>query len=213
MRITHRCPLCLGHNSKFFYKDRLRYYHRCVDCFLVYVPSQYHIAQNDEKKRYDLHRNDPNDSNYRLFLGKLLTAMVPLLSKGDKGLDFGSGPGPTLSRMFTELGFCMEIFDPFYANDKRVLNSTYDFLSCSETVEHFRKPQEEWELFLRLVKKNGLIGIMTQMLQDDIEFSNWYYKNDETHICFYSKQTCCWLAERYNLAVQFYGNSVVLFQT
>ena len=213
---THKnnhCPLCFTNNSTPFYRDRLRIYLKCPNCFLVYVPSQYHLDQEDEKKRYDLHQNKSYDLKYRQFLSKLLTVMVPQLQRGSRGLDFGSGPGPTLSLMFTELGFSMQIYDPFYANDKTVLNDTYDFISCSETFEHFRKPQEEWELLLRLVKRKGWIGIMTQLFQKEMVFSNWYYKNDETHICFYSKETFTWLANRYELDFHFYGSSVILFQT
>ena len=211
MSYAHCCPLCLARDSMFFYKDRLRDYHRCLNCYLVYVPSQFHLNSIDEKKRYDLHQNHPDDIRYRQFLNKLLSAMLPFLSKGSKGLDFGSGPGPTLPLMFAELGFSMEIFDPFYANNKEILDNVYDFVSSSETVEHFRKPKQEWELLFSLVKNNGLIGIMTQLLLNDCEFSSWYYKNDDTHICFYSKETCSWLAQRYASSVRFFKNSVVLF--
>ena len=211
--INYMCPLCQEITSQFYCQDRLRPYLRCLNCSLVYVPSDYHVSLEHEKKRYDLHNNNPNDSRYRQFLGKLLNVLAPLLPAGASGLDYGSGPGPTLSIMFSELNFPMQIFDPFYANDRALLSESYDFLTCTETMEHFRKPREEWELFIKLVKKGGWIGIMTSLLQEHITFSDWYYKNDETHVCFYSKKTFSWLAAKYGLNLHIYGHSVLLFET
>tara|TARA_B100000315_G_scaffold249651_1_gene281212 strand:- start:11387 stop:11896 length:510 start_codon:yes stop_codon:yes gene_type:complete len=166
----------------------------------------------EEKRRYDTHTNHPDDPEYRDFLKRLLNQLLPYLPKGGKGIDYGSGPGPTLSLMFSELGFHMTDYDPFYANHYKVLEEEYDFLSCSETMEHFGNPKEEWELFLKLVKRGGWIGIMTQLYDREIDFSQWYYKNDPTHVSFYSKETFKWLAKEYNLKLWFGEKSVVFFQ-
>ena len=207
------CPLCEAKCSSLFHQDRLRTYLRCLNCLLVYVPPVYHLNSEDEKKRYDLHRNNPDDVNYRQFLSKLVVPMAPLLPSGGCGLDFGSGPGPTLSKMFAELGFSMQIFDPFYANNQARLLDTYDFITCTETMEHFKNPKCEWELLLKLVRAGGWLGIMTSLLETQITFSSWYYKNDSTHICFYSRKTFNWLATKYKLNVYFYGHSVILLRT
>jgi hypothetical protein len=39
----------------------------------------------------------------------------------------------------------------------------------------------------------------------------WYYKNDPTHICFFSKQTMRYLAQQWGVKVKFFANNVVLF--
>ena len=207
------CPLCGDTGTQLFHQDRLRDFLRCLNCSLVYVPSEYHLISADEKKRYDLHRNDPSDVGYRQFLNKLVSALAPLLPAGGRGLDYGSGPGPTLSKLFTDLDFSMQIFDPFYANDQTRLHDTYDFITCTETIEHFNNPKQEWELLLKLVRRRGWIGIMTSLLESPISFSSWYYKNDLTHICFYSQETFNWLAVKYDLEVHFHGTSVILVRT
>ena len=79
-------------------------------------------------------------------------------------------------------------------------------------MEHFSNPKGEWELFLKLVKRGGWIGIMTQLYDREIDFSQWYYKNDPTHVSFYSKETFHWLVEEYNLKLWFREKSVVLLQ-
>ena len=105
----------------------------------------------------------------------------------------------------------MENFDPFYADNRELLDGTYDFLTCVETVEHFHYPDREWKLMINLIKIGGQLAIMTQTYSDNMNFKNWYYKNDKTHVCFYSKETFQWLALQYYLKAEFKGTSVVFF--
>lgn len=206
------CPLCLSQDASLFVEEPARSYHRCPQCSLIFVPARYHLSPLEEKKRYDLHENNPDDPRYREFLNQLVLPLASRLPKGAKGLDFGSGPGPTMSLMFSELGFLTTNYDPFYANDPDVLERTYDFLACSETMEHFYDPKREWDIFMRIVKKGGWIGVMTKLLEEVVDFSSWHYKQEATHVGFYSKKTFQWLADRYGLKAHFFGKTVVIFQ-
>ncbi|MDP6959818.1 MAG: class I SAM-dependent methyltransferase, partial [Planctomycetota bacterium] len=87
--------------------------------------------------------------------------MQPLLPSQAKGLDFGSGPGPTLSLLMEESGYEVTLFDPFFAPDRSVLQVCYDFISCSETAEHFSDPRKEFDLFQKLLRPGGVLGVMT----------------------------------------------------
>jgi hypothetical protein len=49
------------------------------------------------------------------------------------------------------------------------------------------------------VEKGGVLAIMTQMITKETDFSTWYYKNDPTHICFFSKQTMRYLAQQWGV--------------
>ncbi len=187
-------------------------YLQCPDCSLVYVPSRYYLSRASEKERYDSHRNQPDDPGYRNFLNRIVSPLISLLQPKAQGLDYGSGPEPVLSLLMAEKGFSLKNYDLFYANDKTLLGETYDFLVCSETIEHFHNPRTEWELFLKLVKNPGWIAIMTEMLRNETNFSSWYYKADKTHVCFYSKKTFDWLAEKYDLEAEFFGTSVIVFK-
>jgi len=206
------CPLCQSHKAETYFQDRKRAYYRCPICLLVYVPREYHLGRDEEKQRYDSHQNNPDDPAYRRFLNQLMSPLVTRLRPGQRGIDFGSGPGPALATMFGENGYEMLNYDIFYANDEDVLQQQYDFLTCTETMEHFASPGAEWERFLHLVKIGGWLGIMTQMLEDGIDFGSWYYKNDETHICFYARETFQFLAERYGLSATFVSASVILLK-
>lgn len=207
------CPLCEA-SAEPFCADGKRDYLRCPQCDLIFVPENFHLPPDEEKARYDHHQNNPDDPNYRKFLSRLFDPMKEKLEPGAEGLDFGCGPGPTLSLMFREAGFPCAEYDLHYADNPAVLETQYDFLTCSETMEHVYRPREEFERFLRLVKPRGWIGIMTQ-LHDEAAgpFEKWHYINDDTHVCFFSRQTFSWLAKTCGLSVEFYPDGVILLQT
>lgn len=192
--------------------DHLRSFKRCPNCALVFVPRSHHLSAADEKARYDHHQNNADDPRYQAFLNRLAMPVTATLKEGACGLDYGCGPEPVLSMLLTNSGFVMHNYDPFYHNDASVLERQYDFLTCSEAIEHFHNPDKEWRLWQRLVKKGGWIAIMTQMIDDHTDFANWYYKNDPTHICFYSRATFNWIAKTYNMRALFKTNNVTLLQ-
>lgn len=206
------CPLCGHRPCRPFHRDSERTYLRCPVCGLVHVPARYHLSPADEKQRYDTHRNSPEDAGYRSFLSRLFVPLAARLPKAAEGLDYGSGPGPTLSVMFEESGFDMRIYDPFYAPDRSVLSQTYDFVTCSEAAEHFARPGIEFDILTSLVRSGGWLGVMTQILDDPARFADWYYNKDPTHVVFYSRPTFEWLARRHGLRPVFVSPSVILLQ-
>ncbi len=138
--------------------------------------------------------------------------MIKRLAMGSCGLDFGCGPGPTLSLMFEELGHPMTIYDPLYAADESVLEIEYDFITATEVVEHLQSPKHCLNRMWRCIKPGGHLGIMTKIVIDQEMFANWHYKNDDTHICFYSKETFVWLAMHWQTEPVFEGKDVIIFQ-
>ncbi len=175
------------------------------------MPSEYHLSAADEKVRYDLHHNDPEDRGYRDFLLQLFLPVRQCLRAGDRGLEFGSGPVPVMASMFRDEGFDIKTFDPFYADNPNVLCGQYDFITASEVVEHLRNPHDELDLLHRLLKPGGILGIMTGMLEGSEEFGAWVYKNDKTHICFFSSPTFIWIAGKWGAEIVYsFGNVVIL---
>ena len=55
------------------------------------------------------------------------------------------------------------------------LNRTYDFITCTETVEHFTDPCTELQRFDILLRPGGWLGVMTGMLDSWDDFPSWYY--------------------------------------
>lgn len=204
------CPLCLSKDSVFFYEDGKRPFYRCPTCSLVFVPPPHFLSPAAEKAEYDLHQNNPSDQGYRRFLGRLFLPMQERLAPNSFGLDFGSGPGPTLSVMFEEAGHRMAIYDLFYARETAVFTQTYDFITATEVVEHLHQPRMELERLWSLLKPGGTLGIMTKLVIGRAAFAKWHYKNDLTHVCFFSRETFTWLAMQWQAKLDFWHNDVVL---
>lgn len=150
-----------------------------------------------ERSRYEMHENDPGDVRYRRFLDRLREPLMARLMPGAQGLDYGSGPGPTLAPMLEEAGFAMRVYDPFFAPDPAATDRTYDFITCTETAEHFFAPGVEFDRLDALLRPGGWLGIMTQMRDEAESFESWWYVRDPTHVCFYHDATVRWIADRY----------------
>jgi hypothetical protein len=206
------CPLCQANNVSEFSADKRRNYLSCRVCGLVFVPPSQLLSAADEKKRYDLHQNSSEDAGYRRFLGCLFTPLNQRLVPGSSGLDFGSGPVPTLSRMFEKAGHAVTIFDHYYEHAPSALERQYDFITATEVVEHLREPRKELERLWACLKCGGWLGIMTKSAVGRIAFSSWHYKNDLTHICFFSRATFAWLAAAWSADLTFPDEDVVLFR-
>jgi len=179
---------------------------------MIHVPPSLFLSPEAERAEYDKHQNSPHDAGYRKFLSRIFTPLSMRLEPGSHGLDFGSGPGPTLSLMFEEAGHRMSLFDPFYAPGKEVLTSQYDFITASEVVEHLHDPAAELTLLWSILKPGGWLGIMTKLALNKEAFSSWHYKNDPTHVCFFSNTTMNWLAKQWQAQLMKIGKDVLLFQ-
>ena len=205
------CPLCLSQDTFRFFSDKNRDYYRCHSCLLVFVPADQHLSFEAEKAIYDLHQNQLDDAGYRQFLSRLAMPMLDRLPAPATGLDYGCGPGPLLAKLFTEQGHQTQTFDPFYAPDQQVLRQCYDFVSCTEVIEHFRQPKDELHTLFGLLKPDGILGITTKLVIDADAFSRWHYKNDLTHVSFFAKETLQWLATHYQCQLEILGKDVIIF--
>lgn len=190
--------------------DRDYEYYCCDECRLIFLSSRFFLNEQEEKAHYDTHENNPSDDGYRRFLSQLADPLTGFLCKESIGLDFGAGPGPTLSLMLEERGFGMRIYDPVYSPDMSVLESKYDFITCTETIEHFKEPGKSFRLLWHCLKPGGYLGLMTQFYNADIDFTNWRYRRDPTHVCFYQKQTIDWVCREYSAQPVYDKGNVVI---
>ncbi|MDJ0878090.1 MAG: class I SAM-dependent methyltransferase [Halieaceae bacterium] len=206
------CPLCGASGAEFFHRDGQREYLRCVDCQLVYVPPRYFLDLESERAEYSLHENDPADEGYRGFLSRLATPLMERLPGNARGLDFGCGPGPALVAMLREAGHDVSRYDPFFFPDRTPLSRRYDFITATEVVEHLHRPGEELERLWAMLRPGGWLGIMTKLVIDANAFAGWHYKNDLTHVSFFSRDTWTWWGECRDARPVFVGNDVILLR-
>jgi SAM-dependent methyltransferase len=210
---THSsCPLCSRSRSLPYFENRHREYLQCPRCSLIFVPPKYHLHPDAEKATYDLHENTSDDPGYRTFLSRLTVPLVALLSPGQKGLDFGCGPGPALAAMLREQGYEMDLYDPFYHDDPAVFRKQYDFICTTEVVEHLRTPSREFERLFSILRPGGILGIMTKLTAGRERFAGWHYIRDLTHICFYGQATFEYIAEKYGAKLDLVDKDVILLR-
>ena len=206
------CPLCRNEKIQEYHRDSVREYLACTHCGLVFVPREYWLDPAAEKAEYDLHTNDPDDAGYRKFLSRLTDPLLARLSPGSRGLDFGCGPGPALAAVMAEAGHGVSLYDLYYFPDRRALAQTYDFITATEVVEHFKDPLAELETLFAGLNPGGWLGIMTKQVSTPEAFKHWHYIRDLTHICFFSPSTFEYLARRFQARLLSVGNDVILFQ-
>jgi len=206
------CPLCYSASTRPILSLEQEIYYRCSNCKLVFLPRRFHISAEEEKQRYDLHENDPADPNYRQFLDQMCEPMLKFLSNGDRGLDFGSGPGPTLNLMFEEHGHPMEIYDVFYDDNPDVFDNRYDFITATEVAEHLGEPGNVLQKLWNCLKSGGYLGIMTKRLPDLSDFEDWHYRKDDTHVTFYDEETFRWMANNWNGKIVYMEERVVIIK-
>jgi hypothetical protein len=54
--------------------------------------------------------------------------------------------------------------------------------------------------------------LMTKQVKDRKSFANWHYKNDLTHISFFSEQTFVYLGQQWGSTPEFIGADVIIFR-
>ena len=205
------CPLCKG-NAELFFEDERRPYRQCEKCALIFVPAKFHPTREEEKTQYDLHENNPNDHAYRKFLSRLADPLLKKLSPNSAGLDFGCGPGPALSMILKEAGHQVALHDPFYHPNPTALKATYDFITATEVLEHLHHPQRDLEAIWNCLRQSGWLGLMTKRARDREAFAKWHYKQDPTHVCFWSDTSFQWLADHWNARLELIEPDVALFR-
>lgn len=207
-----RCPLCASRESLLLLSDQAaQLYFRCPTCELIFLDPGQRLAAGDEARRYLEHRNDGADPGYVDFLRRLADPVAGRLPAGARGLDFGCGPAPVMSDMLSARGFPCTAYDPFFQPDEALLDAQYDYVTCSEVVEHLHEPGDTFALMGRLLARGGLLGVMTRFHGHEAPFESWWYRRDPTHVCFYAEPTMHWIAARHGWAVEFPRTHVALF--
>lgn len=206
------CPVCGGADVAPLLSAGGRDYWRCATCAARFLSPGQRPTADAEHAHYLLHENDPDDPRYRRFLSKLAQPLLARLAPGAHGLDYGCGPGPALAAMLREAGHVVALHDPFFAPDPAALRTTYDFVTCTETAEHFHDPRAEFARLRGLVRPGGWLGVMTCFQTEDARFATWHYRMDPTHVVFYRAATFRHLARAWGWRCEIPVKDVVLMQ-
>ena len=205
------CIVCKSSDLNLFLKCRKLVYWECKTREAKFLDPKNYVSSSYEKKHYLKHNNSVTDTNYKNFLLKLIEPIKNEISTSDIGLDYGCGFAPVLAHILKSYGFKVELYDPFFFPNKEIFSKKFKFITCSEVVEHFFNPYEEFNKINNLLDDNSWVGVMTTFLPEDDMFENWYYRRDPTHVVFYKKETFQHIGFQRNWQVFFPSENIVLF--
>jgi ubiquinone/menaquinone biosynthesis C-methylase UbiE len=114
--------------------------------------------------------------------------------------------------MLREAGHRMSLFDLYFFPSPAPLNDRYDFITCTETIEHFHRPAEEFARFDRMLRPGGRLAVMTCFLTDDNRFASWHYRRDPTHVVFYRDETLRHIARQFGWICEIPVKDVAVMQ-
>lgn len=210
--MNYNCPICsAGTYSKTDRKGRV--FHFCSVCQFISLDPSFHLSFEEERSRYDQHNNNPDDKGYRQWLEKfILQAVKPFVPAGSRILDFGSGPEPVLARLLQIEGYSVEIYDKHFS--EKPYSGLFDMITATEVFEHIAAPLSVVKHLKNSLKPKGFLSVKTAFRpENDDKFLKWWYKEDATHISFFSDKSLESVSSETGLEL-FYSdcNSVVIFR-
>ena len=139
---TIGCFTCIvylaGQVSHFTTIDAQTYW-RSPECNAIFLDHTHFSSARVEHEHSLGHDNRADEPAYKKFLSQLTTPLLTQLKLGEKVLVLGCGPSPAEAAMRSERGFSMALAIRF-PSDKSSLQSIWDFITCTETAEHFHDP-------------------------------------------------------------------------
>lgn len=206
-----QCSLC-GSETILYSEIRDRIYYSCVECKGILLHPSCFLPREAEKERYQLHQNDVTDSGYQKFVFPITQSILKEYSKHHKGLDFGSGTNSATSYVLKKNEYDVALYDPFFNKNTNTLAVQYDYIICCEVMEHFYNPAKEFQLLDSVLKPKGNLYCKTKLYNPKIDFNSWWYKNDATHVFFYSSKTLMWIKNKFNFNFLSYSDDLIVFK-
>ncbi|UCH92865.1 MAG: class I SAM-dependent methyltransferase [Candidatus Aminicenantes bacterium] len=208
------CKIC-SHDVRTIYDEQFAVnYYYCSNCRFIFMDDEKILVPEQEQQRYLRHTNTLEDTGYvnmlKTFINKSIT---PFHQNIKTTLDFGSGPGPVLSRLLREMGYETDIYDIYFAPEKVYLEKTYDLITCTEVLEHLKDPLETLRMLKDHLKAGGILAVMTlfhpvyelsatpDQLPCQTVFKDWWYRRDPTHISFFRPETFYYVARFLDMTI------------
>ncbi|MEK9712160.1 MAG: class I SAM-dependent methyltransferase [Thalassolituus sp.] len=194
------CPLCHESAQICVLESAMpRRYLSCDSCGLAFMHPADYLSAADEKAYYATHENSIEDEGYVRFLNILLEPLLSCIAgKQDlHALDYGCGPGPTLSVLLEKAGVNCDNYDPFFF--PQAVTPPYDVITATECFEHFHRPEEELSKLTSWLDEEGILALMTSRWDTPEKFMHWHYNRDPTHVIFMHDKTIKFIEEKFGL--------------
>lgn len=177
-----------------FYQDPPCSYVHCSSCNLIFTTPDSHLTPQQERTRYEMHDNTESNTGYVKFLETVAETAISVTPPDGSILDFGCGKNAVLEKTLIKLGWQCDSWDPLFNYRIDFSDKHYDTIILCEVVEHLRELQTEMNLVKELLKPHTNVIIRTQLYNSLESFPQWWYRQDSTHINFFSNSTLSFLA-------------------
>jgi len=185
-----RCLICQADTIDFLDSKMKTETYRCGHCGVIFKDPQTYQSLDLQKQRYDLHENHAEDAGYRSYFQQFLDFVLPQAGSCTTALDFGCGSSTLLAEMLTEKGIKATAYDPIYHPEVSYQERTYDLITSVEVFEHLHDPLAVLKRLAGLLSRDGILALRTAFVPATIEeYLDWYYRQDPTHVVFFSPET------------------------
>ena len=210
-----KCSLCNSDINDRKTDKQGKIYHICHNCKLIQLDKKFYLSIEAEKQRYQLHENSADNKGYLNYLNSIITnSITPFLKPGKSLFDFGCGPEKTWVDILKGKGYKTSSFDPFFDQNSEWKHSKYDAITSIEVFEHLMFPGKELNNISRCQETGSFLIIRTMLHNDNWEdFTNWWYKDDPTHVAFYSTASFNYICRTWNYnLIQIINNCEIVLQ-
>lgn len=192
-----RCPIC-REPSEPFYED-VRPFRACPSCEFIFT--NFRAREEKAEAHYQGQWGSLGEEWWRGLAENIIESVEPY-RKPRRILDYGAGRGD-LTAQFRKMGYDVTALEPMtdgYLKDQRYPN-LFDLVVGVEVIEHLPNLWEELEHVRRNTAPRGVIYFKTSIadvLRDPDPtgfFREWKYKDDPTHVNFFSRRSIERLAD------------------
>ncbi|MEE8484211.1 MAG: class I SAM-dependent methyltransferase [Nitrospinota bacterium] len=205
------CRICKT-PSPVFYNDS-RTFFKCPACTLIFTEEM-----ADEKAANEHYKNQWNNADED-FWKQQVDVLISVINKHktpQRILDFGSGSGE-ITKEFQRRGIDTTPLDPIihgYLKDQDYAEK-FDVVVGVEVIEHLPEIYGELEEIKKVLTDDGIIVFTTGLTNvfidapDAVEvFAKWWYKDDPTHVSFFSNRSVFTMAGIAGLKAEVYGEQL-----
>lgn len=210
------CRICDTQSAIFFGDSRTFY--KCPVCGLIFTDE---FAGGEEaEKHYKGQWTNADADFWRGQVDGLLGVIGRYRNRVGKVLDFGSGSGD-ITKEFQARGIDATPLEPMihgYLKDQSYRHK-FDVVVGVEVIEHLPNLLEELKVIDRFLSDDGIMIFTTILTNTFIESANaadvfkaWWYKDDRTHVSFFSNQSIAKLAEICGYGADVYGEQLFVLK-
>lgn len=210
------CRICET-DSSFFYGD-VRSFYKCPSCALIFTNETADNAAAE--KHYKSQWNNADDDFWKQQVDALVGVIQKYKMPMGRLLDFGSGSGE-ITKEFQRRGIEAEPLDPMINGLLKDQNYSYKFdvVVGVEVIEHLPNMWEELKEIENHLSHDGIMLFTTNITEPFINSSNevdvfkaWWYKDDPTHVSFFSNKSIFRLAEIMHYTADIYGTQLFVLK-